>query len=198
MPRHRSTVMRPRVWGWRVARARQVVATLIALGAPVWVGCGLRSSHESGRGDQPGAATVITVVDGDTLEVEVGGETARVRLIGVDTPESVATDRPNECFGREASERLAALVPAGTPLRLERDLEARDRYQRLLAYVYRASDELFVNRDLVAGGFAEAMPYPPNTARQTDFRTAQVAARRAKAGLWGACGHADVPLDTSP
>jgi micrococcal nuclease len=140
----------------------------------------------------------VAVVDGDTLEVELGDETEPVRLIGIDTPESVATDRPNECYGEEASEQLAALIPEGTQVRLERDLEARDRYGRLLAYVYRADDGLFVNHDLVAGGFAEAMPYPPNTAREADFYTAQTAAQQANAGLWGACGSADVPLPNQP
>ncbi|HEY8547400.1 MAG TPA: thermonuclease family protein, partial [Acidimicrobiales bacterium] len=86
----------------------------------------------------PGAAVVVHVVDGDTLVVRFrGGGEARLRLIGIDTPESVATDRPNECFGQEASAALAALLPAGTPVRVERDVEPRDRYDRLLGYVYR-------------------------------------------------------------
>jgi micrococcal nuclease len=143
----------------------------------------------------PANARVVEVVDGDTLEADVAGEAERVRLIGIDTPESVATDRPNECFGREASHHLSQLLPPGTAVRLERDVEARDRYGRLLAYVHRASDGRFVNHDLVTGGFAEASAYPPNTARQADFDAAQSQARRARAGLWGACGNADVPLD---
>jgi micrococcal nuclease len=153
-----------------------------------------RGDGPSSPADGPGAATVMRVVDGDTLEVDVGGQSEEVRLIGIDTPESVATDRPNECFGREASERTADLLPVGTAVRLERDVEARDRYDRLLAYVYRSDDSLFVNHDLVAGGYAEAMPYPPNTTHQADFAAAQQEARRARAGLWGACGSADVPL----
>lgn len=139
-------------------------------------------------------ATVTEVVDGDTVHVEISGEPETVRLIGIDTPESVATDRPNECFGREASEHTADLLPPGTAVRLERDVEARDRYDRLLAYVYRSSDGLLVNQDLVAGGYAEASSYPPNTARDADFAAAQADARRRRAGFWGACGSADVPL----
>jgi micrococcal nuclease len=141
-----------------------------------------------------GNATVTRVVDGDTVEVRIGGEPETVRLIGIDTPESVARDRPDECFGQEASERTADLLPAGTAVRLERDVEARDRYGRLLAYVHRSSDGLMVNRDLVAGGYAEASPYPPNTTRQAELAAAQVEARRTRAGLWGACGSADVPV----
>jgi micrococcal nuclease len=143
-----------------------------------------------------GNAEVVRVVDGDTVEVAIDGEPEpeTVRLIGIDTPESVARDRPNECFGEEASARTADLLPEGTPVRLERDVEARDRYGRLLAYVRRARDGLLVNHDLVAGGFAEASSYPPNTARDAELAAAQAEARRARAGLWGACGSADVPV----
>jgi micrococcal nuclease len=143
-----------------------------------------------------GNAEVVRVVDGDTVEVTIDGEPEpeTVRLIGIDTPESVARDRPNECFGDEASARTADLLPEGTPVRLERDVEARDRYGRLLAYVRRSSDGLLVNHDLVAGGYAEASSYPPNTARDAELAAAQAEARRARAGLWGACGSADVPV----
>jgi micrococcal nuclease len=180
----------------RTRRQRPANTSLVglALGTLALVGCG--TSGGADANDEPGAATVVSVVDGDTLEVELGDSTESVRLIGVDTPESVARDRPNECYGQEASEHLAALTPSGSQVRLERDLEARDRYGRLLAYVYRAGDGLFVNHDLVAGGYAEAMPYPPNTARESDFDAAQTAAQQGGAGLWSACGSADVPLDT--
>jgi micrococcal nuclease len=142
-------------------------------------------------------ASVVEVVDGDTLVVDVDGPGAdreSLRLIGIDTPESVATDRPNECFGKEASSQLADLVPEGTPLHVERDVEARDRYDRLLAYVYRASDGAFVNHDLVAHGFAVAKPYPPNITLQSQFQAAEAHARREQLGLWSACGSADVPV----
>ena len=78
------------------------------------------------------------------------GRDERVRLIGIDTPETVDPRKPVQCFGKEASDHTKALLPAGTAVRLERDAEARDRYDRLLAYVYRASDGLFVNLELGA------------------------------------------------
>src|SRR3546814_5335573 len=115
---------------------------------------------------------VVRSVDGDTLVVDVGGSREDVRLIGIDTPESVARDRPVECFGPEAKEHMAELLPAGTAVRLERDVEARDRYGRLLAYVIRADDELFVNLALVAEGFAETNQYRPNTDRQAELDAA--------------------------
>lgn len=139
-------------------------------------------------------AVVVEVVDGDTLTVRFGGVEERLRLIGIDTPESVATDRPNECFGREASDRLAQLLPVGTTVRVERDVEPRDRYDRLLGYVYRSADDLFVNHDLVAHGFAEAKAYPPNTTHEPTFEAAESLARTHNLGLWPTCGSPDVPL----
>jgi micrococcal nuclease len=141
-------------------------------------------------------ATVVRVIDGDTLAADIDGDgdEEHVRLIGIDTPESVAEDRPDECYGAEASERLRALLPPGTPVRLERDVEPRDQYDRLLAYAYRAADGLFVNETLVAEGFAEAKSYPPNTTLHQELLAAQSAARRAGLGFWAACGGPDTPL----
>jgi micrococcal nuclease len=151
-------------------------------------------SRGSTAAEPPGAGTVVRPVDGDTLVVHVGGADEPVRLIGIDTPESVAQDRPVECFGPEAKDQLAALLPAGTAVLLERDAEARDRYDRLLAYVIRADDGLFVNGALVEDGFAEAASYPPNTARQGELDAAEARARAGQRGLWPACGSTDVPL----
>ena len=133
-------------------------------------------------------------MDGDTIVVDVDGHEESVRLIGIDTPESVARDRPVECFGAEAKARMAELLPEGTVVRLERDVEARDRYDRLLAYVTRASDDVLVNLLLVEEGFAESMPFPPNVARQGALDEAEATARAAGRGLWPTCGGTDVPV----
>ena len=148
------------------------------------------------RADAPDEATVLEVTDGDTLVLDIGGTEERVRLIGIDTPESVARDEPVECFGKEASQRLGELVPVGTVVRLERDIEPRDRYDRLLVYVYRASDGLFVNHDQVAQGFAEAIEYAPNITRSDELEVAESSARATNIGLWAACGGTDVPATT--
>jgi micrococcal nuclease len=140
-----------------------------------------------------GVAVVDHVVDGDTVVVDLGGRVETLRLIGVDTPETVDPDQPPECFGPEASERTKTLLPPGTEVRLTRDVEARDRYDRLLVYVERAEDGLFVNLDLVAGGWADDYPFPPNVAHERDFALAASDARRQGLGLWGACGNADTP-----
>ncbi|MFZ4518676.1 MAG: thermonuclease family protein [Microthrixaceae bacterium] len=131
--------------------------------------------------------TVRRVVDGDTLVVDLDGEEERVRLIGVDTPESVKPNSPVECFGKEASKHTAELVPPGTRVRVELDVEPRDRYRRLLGYVYRADDGLFVNLALARDGFANQLTIPPNVAHEPEFRAAVREARAAGAGLWSAC-----------
>jgi micrococcal nuclease len=140
-----------------------------------------------------GIATVDHVVDGDTAVVELNGREETIRFLGIDTPETVDPDQPPECFGHEASDHTKALLPPGTEVRLTRDVEARDRYDRLLVYVERAEDGLFVNLDLVQGGWADDLPFPPNTAHAREFALAVATARREGLGLWGACGNADTP-----
>ena len=144
-----------------------------------------------------GRAVVVKVVDGDTLDVDLSGSTVRVRLLGIDTPETVDENRPVQCFGHEASSYLAQLLPRGSTVRLERDVEARDRYGRLLAYLYRVDDGLFVNAALIEGGYATTLSIAPNTMRAHDFEVLRVQAQRDKRGLWGACPSFGSPLDAA-
>ena len=141
-------------------------------------------------------AKVVRVVDGDTLVADVGGTDERVRLIGIDTPESVKQGAPVECFGKEASKHTKELLAKGTPVHLVLDTEDRDRYGRLLAYVYRASDGEFINLALAREGYAGMLTYPPNVAHTDDFRSAVSQARAQGIGLWGACP-GDPPVDAS-
>jgi micrococcal nuclease len=150
-------------------------------------------TRSAGSPADPGAATVIQVVDGDTVVVDLGGRQETLRLIGIDTPETVDPGEPPECFGPEATAHTKELLPEGTEVRLTRDVEPRDRYDRLLAYVERAEDGLFVNLDLVAGGWADDYPFPPNVAHERDFALAAARARSDDLGLWGSCGNADTP-----
>jgi micrococcal nuclease len=136
---------------------------------------------------EPGLAVVGVVVDGDTIDVRIGGRDERVRLIGIDTPETKRPDTPVECFGAEATARTEALLPPGTEVRLERDVVARDDYGRLLAYVRRASDDLFVNEALVRDGYALVSTFPPNVAHAETFVEAARRAESDGAGLWSAC-----------
>ncbi len=129
-------------------------------------------------------ADVMRVIDGDTIEVEVGGKTEDVRYIGIDTPESAIPGEPVECFGKEAAAANERLVD-GETVRLVFDAERRDHYGRLLAYVY--AEETFVNGSLVERGFATTLEIEPNTARAEQLGRLEAEAGREGAGLWGAC-----------
>jgi micrococcal nuclease len=175
-------------------RGSKAAPTLVALLA---AGCAL-PGQDAADPRPAGVGVVVHPVDGDTVDVRLGQVEERVRLIGIDTPESVAQDRPVECFGPEAKARLAELLPEGTEVRLERDVEARDRFDRLLAYVYRTEDDALVNLVLVQEGYAEARRYEPNVARQADLDRAEDAARAAGRGLWPVCGGTDLPVAPPP
>ncbi len=141
-------------------------------------------------------AIVTRAIDGDTIEVEVtkrvdgpgageaeAGESYTVRLLGIDTPESVSPRAPVECFGREASAATAALLDGAT-VRLVKDVEERDGFDRLLRYVYLGAE--LANARLVANGYAHAYTYPPNI-RWSDLLVALEGEARARSrGLWSA------------
>ena len=133
------------------------------------------------------AATVVRVVDGDTIQVRLArGAVERVRYIGIDTPESVKPNTPVQCFAKAASAFNERLV-AGREVTLVSDVEKRDRYGRLLAYVYRRPDGLFVNEELVRRGYARPLTIPPDVRFSALFGRLADEARRAERGLWAAC-----------
>lgn len=138
-------------------------------------------------GATDGLATVTHVVDGDTIDVKIGGRNERVRLIGIDTPETKKPNTPIECYGPEASAFTASLLPIGAKVRIERDVVGRDDYGRLLGYVHRVPDGLFVNVELVEEGFAKPLSIPPNTTYAPTFAEAATVAERGDTGLWAAC-----------
>lgn len=148
-------------------------------------------------------ATVTRVVDGDTIEATVTeitpgpaagqtqvGQTYDIRLIGIDTPESVKPGTPVECFAKEASAATKALLE-GQEVRLVKDVEEADRYDRLLRYVY-LGDEM-ANARLVTNGYAHAYTYPPNVRHADLFVQLEREAREGERGLWSpeTCNGAD-------
>jgi micrococcal nuclease len=141
----------------------------------------------------PGAAVVEHHVDGDTVDVIIEGREERVRLTGIDTPEVAhegSANRPGndaECFGDAAAAHIIGLLPLGTEVRLVRDVVARDDYGRLLAYIFRLSDDLFVNEAMVRDGFAQPLTIPPNVAYAETFVAAARAAEADDIGLWRSC-----------
>ncbi len=122
---------------------------------------------------------VARVVDGDTIELENG---EKVRYIGVNAQESVDPRRQVECFGKEASSFNKNLVE-GKMVRLEKDISDRDKYGRLLRFVF-LEDGTFVNETLVREGYAYASPYTPDISKKEFFREAESIARIHTRGLW--------------
>jgi endonuclease YncB( thermonuclease family) len=127
-------------------------------------------------------AKVHRVSDGDTFIATVKGRRERVRVIGVDTPESVDPNRPDEPYGQEASD-FAKHYLDGETVRLAGDAEARDRYGRMLAYVW-LEDGTFWNALLVAEGYAQQLTIPPNVTYADLFRQLAREARQHDRGLW--------------
>jgi micrococcal nuclease len=151
---------------------------------------------EEGQSDGPASAVALVtrVVDGDTVEVRIGGAEEDVRLIGVDTPETVKPGAPLECFGPQAS-RFAHGLLEGKRVRLVFGEERRDDYDRLLAYAYldpaieahAGPRARFVNAALVRRGLARTLTIPPNDRFAPLLRRLELGAARAGRGLWGSC-----------
>ena len=151
------------------------VATVLTAASLVLFGCAVPDEADGV------AATVIRVVDGDTIVVSLDGEERRVRLLNVDAPESVRPDWPVECLGPEAADHLRTLLPAGLDVTLRYDVERTDNFGRDLAAVF--VDERLVNAELARAGLAEALLIPPNDAYYDEVATAEREARRLGAGL---------------
>lgn len=131
-------------------------------------------------------ALVTRVVDGDTIVIE---NDRKVRLIGIDTPETVDPRRAVGCFGKEASKETKKLVE-GKTVYLNKDVSEVDKYGRLLRYVYLPENDdvyILVNDYLVRAGFAKASTYPPDVRFAEQFRQAEAEARTSSRGLWQKC-----------
>jgi micrococcal nuclease len=132
-------------------------------------------------------ARIVRVVDGDTLLARVGGvaRPVRVRVIGVDTPETVKPDTPVACYGPEASAFTKRLLPRGAVVHVAHEPGGdTDRYGRQLWDVW-LPDGRFLESVLVAAGAARAYPYPPQTDHATLLAALEDQARAARRGLWG-------------
>jgi endonuclease YncB( thermonuclease family) len=149
-----------------------------------WFG-GIRQKAEI---NQPGLYTVVKYDDGDTIMIDMNGTTETLRFVGVDTPETHDPRKPVQCFGREASAFTKKLISeAGGKVRLASDPEStnRDRYDRLLRYIY-LPDGRLVQDELLKTGHAFYYPYFPFT-KAKQFAAEQVKAQTNKLGLWAVC-----------
>lgn len=134
--------------------------------------------------NQPELYTVSSVVDGDTIKVNIDGSIETLRLIGMDTPETLDPRKLVQCFGREASNKAKELL-SGKKVRLEKDLSQGDldKYGRHLAYVYR-EDGLFYNKYMIEQGYAHEYTYKTPYKYQNEFKAAQKSAQENLMGLW--------------
>ena len=168
-------------------RAR-CAATIAAGTLVVLAGCGSTgTATDTAPGTLHGPYPVVRSVDGDTIRVNRNGEEIVIRFIGLDTPETVAPDRPVECFGPEASARTKELVEGGQVwLEYDEASGLTDKYDRTLAFVW-LDQQTMLNELLIAEGYAEEVTYTDGYAHQRDFQDAERAAQSAGVGLWGAC-----------
>jgi len=165
------------VAAWRLALPLVVVALIVAARFTIWRTpvAPTDAAHLLAEGQY----TVARAVDGDTLELATG---ERIRLFGVDTPETVEPNKPVEPWGPEAAAFTRSFIEQG-PVRLTFDRERQDKYGRYLAYVWRG--DVLLNEQLILAGLSPAVTYFPFSVAMKDrFRDAQRAAKKAKRGLW--------------
>lgn len=165
--------------------ALQVFENNVAVGTPIVVN-GPQASVQTNFNE---TAQVIRIVDGDTIEINIGGQQKKLRYIGINTPETVDPRRGVQCFGKEASNQNKSLVENKT-VYLDKDVSETDKFGRLLRFVYLKLDDgnfLFVNDYLVRQGFAYADRFPPDVKYADRFLAGQHEAEQNKRGLWNNC-----------
>jgi micrococcal nuclease len=168
----------------RTARMRRMLLCIAVLATACRPASAPASSTPAVLGPN---ATMSRVVDGDTIDVTIAGHRERVRLIGIDTPETKKPNTPVQCYGPEATSFTKSLLAEGVPLHLERDVVARDDFGRMLAYVYLAADGTFINMQIIRKGFARPLTIAPNSAHADEFVEAARVAEADNIGLWAAC-----------
>ena len=173
--------------GLLAAAGAHKVTTAVVAAAVLVAGGG--AVHAATNGST--MATVSRVVDGDTIDVQYDGGTHRVRLLNVNTPETVDPDKPVECMGPEASDYLKSRLPVGTEVRLEHDEETQDGYGRELAAVFLGAE--LVDAEIARQGLGVAMSVAPNTKFLPPVQSAQAEAQQAGRGMYGSDVACTVP-----
>ena|SRR3989344_5055954 len=146
-----------------------------------------------------GEYSVVKVVDGDTVDISIDGKVERVRLIGMNTPETVDPRKPVECFGKEASNRAKELLTGKTvKIKVDPNGDTRDKYDRLLLYIFLGDGTNYAKK-MIMDGYAYEYTYDGSYKYQTEFKQAQKYAEDNKLGLWapGVCqSTAPIPTQT--
>lgn len=146
----------------------------------------LQALNQAAVSNQPGLYKVTRFVDGDTITVDMNGKNEKVRMVGVDTPETHKPNAPVQCYGPAAAAYTKNLIGTQSVRLVSDELSTnRDRYDRLLRYVY-LTDGTMVNQSLIENGYGFYYPYFPFT-KSDQFAAAQASAKAANKGLWGNC-----------
>lgn len=149
-----------------------------------------QNASEGGRTDENISAYIEKVADGDTVEATIRGKREQIRLIGVDAPE--LGQKP---WGKRSRKFLEDLIAAsGWQVRIEYDVEQRDKYGRVLAYLW-SRDHKLINEEMLRNGYAVLFTFPPNVKHVERLRAAQVIARENKRGIWSRDGLKQLPSD---
>lgn len=163
-----------------------VVLSLISL----LYGWMAKNSPEGKKPDENNSVFIEKVIDGDSIEVNIGGKREQVRFIGIDAPE--LSQKP---WGKRSKKFLEDLISAsGWQVRIEYDVEKRDKYDRILAYLW-SRDNKLINEEILGNGYAVLYTFPPNVKHVDRLRSAQVIARENKRGIWGRGGLKQLPSD---
>jgi micrococcal nuclease len=181
-----------------LSRTPRRTAEILMTCALLLTGVALTGSPAAARSSLGPSYRVARVADGDTITVTIRGTKERVRLIGIDTPELARDGEPDECHARAARSAMKKLV-AGTRVHLKRDSSQanRDRYGRLLRYVYTAKKKRDVGRTLIRQGRGREYTYRKGYKHRSAHRKAQRQARAENRGLWRACASTEAPAPTA-
>lgn len=177
-----------RVDGPVARRFLAALATVLSVGI---VATGCTPAPKSADEPAGGQATVVRIIDGDTIVADVSGSEETVRLLNIDTPETKHPDKPVECLGVEATSYLKSLLSPGDSITLEYDVERLDKYGRTLAGVYK--DDSLVNADIAAAGLGVAVLFPPNERFYDEVKAAEAEAQKGGEGLFSPSIKCTVP-----
>lgn len=166
----------------------RTIFALILISCIMLMGCitiktlGGQAASKAENKNKPVSFRVVRVVDGDTIVINYGAKKEKLRLIGINTPEIKHPTKGQEVFGREASAYAKKLLD-NRDIEVKFDVQKRDKYGRLLGYVY-LEDGTFVNANLIEQGYAQVMTVPPNVKYADYFKRLQRKAKSAEKGLW--------------
>lgn len=167
-----------------------VVATILVICALALSGYFIVRAFVSPEIDEQKLYQVVAVKDGDTFDIMLGRRARTIRMLGIDTPETIDPRKPVQCYGKEASEESKRLLNGkNVRLQLNPHREEEDRYGRYLAYAYLG--DIFINQYLLEKGYAREYTFGKPYAYQGEFRKIESQAKKERRGLWGACKDPD-------